>query len=843
MEHLFRLVRLGLIVCVLGFTMMVMAGFSLYYYYSRDLPKISSLADYAPPVVSEVYSNSGEKIGEFWTEKRIILSPQELPKTVVQAFVASEDDRFFQHQGIDYLGIVRAFFENLKAGHVVQGGSTITQQVTKSLLLTRERTIARKVKEAILATRIERALNKDEILYLYLNQIFFGNRAYGIEAAAQNYFHKSAKELNIAEAAMIAGLAKAPSQYSPINNYAQAKSRQEYVIERMHAVGYITKDQQKKAKTFPLKIYRAKTDKEFNNDYAPWFTEYVRRYIQKKYGDQVPYTHGLKIETTVDLAYQKAADAAVARGLRELDRREGYSGPLRKISPADINGFAATNHLKIMKDQWGEKELLEPLLPDAELAKLPTEILPDKNYEAVITAVKGPERKLEILVGNVPGVITVNDYGWARKRNVNGTGYDGAIYVQDPRGTFNVGDVILARQKTTGPTDAHYFSLEQIPKAESALFSYEPSTGFVRAIVGGKDFRQSEFDRTTQALRQTGSSIKPLIYSAALDKGYTPQTIIEDAPIYYEYLPGRFWSPENYGGGFKGPTPFRNGLVFSRNVVTVRILMDIGTDYVTAYARKLGITSPIERYYSMALGSNAMRLMELSRAYGTFANGGILPELVYIKRITDRYGRVLEEYQPRTVTPYQEQNKTGNTGEYNEALMNAAQTWIDQEKLKLSEVEKKILYGKYIPEGYAISPKTAAMMVSLMSDVVNYGTGYKVKELKRPAAGKTGTTNDETDTWFVGFVPDLFAGVWVGFDDVQKIGGRETGGKTSAPIFLYYMQEALKDKPVAQFNIPKDIESGFSNLDKSPTESGDIDAEAGGVRSPGSGAEFLIHDF
>ncbi|MDO8519634.1 MAG: PBP1A family penicillin-binding protein [Deltaproteobacteria bacterium] len=850
MENLFRLVRLILIICVLAFTMMVMGGVLLFYYYSRDLPKISSLDDYSPSVVSEVYSNIGEKIGEFWTEKRYILSPEELPKTVVQAFVASEDDRFFEHQGIDYFGIVRAFLENLKAGHVVQGGSTITQQVTKSLLLTRERTIARKVKEAILATRIERSLNKDEILYLYLNQIFFGNRAYGIEAAARNYFHKSARELNIAEAAMIAGLAKAPSLYSPVNDYALAKSRQEYVIDRMKEVGYITREQHQKAKSYALKIYRAKTDKEFNYDYAPWFTENVRRMIQKKYGEQVPYTHGLKIETTLDLAMQKAADAAVERGLRELDRRQGWAGPLKKLSADEIDRFAAENHLKIMKTQWGEEELLRPLPADAEWAKIPTEILPDKNYEAVITAVKG-DKKLEILIGNVPGIITVNDYGWARKRNQEGAGYDGAIYVQDPRGTFHAGDVILARQKIPGPSDAkkgyqegvNYFSLEQVPKVESALFSYEPSSGFVRAIVGGRDFRQSEFDRTTQAVRQTGSAIKPLIYAAALDKGYTPQTIIEDAPVYYEYLPGRFWSPQNYGGGFKGPTPFRSGLVNSRNVVTVRILMDIGTHYVTAYARKLGITTPIQKYYSMALGANSMKLSELSRAYGTFVNGGVLPELVMIKRITDRDGRVLEEYQPKSITPYKEQvRNTDPDAEYNEPLTEASEVWIDEDKLNISPVEKKILYGKYIPEGYAMSPKTAATMVSLMNDIVNYGTGYKVKELKRPAAGKTGTTNDETDTWFVGFVPDLFAGVWVGFDEVQKIGGRETGGKTAAPIFLYYMQDVLKDRPVAQFDIPKDIEQGFSTLEDAPMDASG-DAEAGGIRTPGSGAEFLIHDF
>lgn len=860
MEHLYKIVRLILLTGVLVFTTLVMTGVFLYYYYSQDLPKLDRLSDYNPPVVSEVYSATGLKIGEFWSEKRYILRPDELPKTLVQAFVASEDDRFFEHQGIDYPGIIRAFIENLKAGHIVQGGSTITQQVTKSLLLSRERTLSRKIKEAILATRIERKLNKDEILHLYLNQIFFGNRAYGIEAAAKNYFHKSARELNIAESALIAGLAKAPATYSPITNWETAKMRQEYVIDRMHSVGYITKDQAKKARAYPLKIYRAKTDKEFNYDYAPWFTEYVRRYIQKKYGDDAPYTMGLRIETTADLDMQKAADRAVSRGLRELDKRQGYGGPIQTIPESAIAEFSQKNHLKITKERIEGAELVEVSLPDEELSKLPTTIDPEKNYEAVITAVNSKEQTLDVLVGNVPGKILVHDYTWARKRNLNSTGYDNTYYIRDPRGTFNVGDVVLVRRKiplageikTKGYTPSvAYFSLEQEPEAESALFSYEPADGFVRAIVGGNDFKKSEFDRATQALRQTGSAIKPLIYSAALDKGYTLNTIIEDAPVYYEYLPGKFWSPQNYGGGFKGPTSFRSGLVNSRNVVTVRILMDIGTDYATAYARKLGITTTIQRYYSMALGANSMKLSELSRAYGTFVNNGILPELVFIKRITDKNGNVLEEYKPKSITPFTEQiearksedEKTSTHAEYNEALKAGAEQPIAEEKLKLTEIEKKILHGGYIPDGYAISPRTAAAMVQLMNDIVNYGTGYKVRELKRPAAGKTGTTNDETDVWFVGFVPDLFAGVWVGFDEVQKIGGRETGGKTAAPIFLYYMQEVLKNRPVAQFDLPKD--ALLSGLETTPLEqsSPNDDAEAGGIRSSGSGTEFLIHDF
>ncbi|MBI2339968.1 MAG: PBP1A family penicillin-binding protein [Deltaproteobacteria bacterium] len=856
MLHLFRLVRLILVIGVLLFITAIVSGFGLYYYFSRDLPRLDSLKDYNPPVVSEVYSADGTKIGEFWTEKRFVLSPKEMPKTMVQAIVASEDDRFFEHKGIDYQSIVRAFFENLKAGHVVQGGSTITQQITKSLLLSSERTINRKIKEAILATRIEKNFNKEEILNLYLNQTFFGNRAYGVEAASRNYFHKTCRELNIAEAALIAGLAKAPSLYSPITNPAQAKERQEYVIDRMFEVGFITKEQREKARAIPLKVYRAETDKEFNDKYTPWFTEYIRRTIQEKYGEQVPYTHGLQIYTTVDPGMQKAADRAVERGIRELDKRQGYAGPIQKIPEADISKFAAENHLAVTRETLEEEwDYFHPLSDD-ELTNRPTPIIPGRYYRAVVTKVDRQGQNLEVLVGNVSGIIRVHDYAWARKRNLNSAGYNDVYYIRDPGGTFSVGDVIWVKKKIPGDdakgkgyeAGKNYFSLEQEPEVAGALFSYEPQSGFVRAIVGGLDFKKSEFNRAMQAIRQTGSAIKPLIYSAALDKGYSLSTVIEDAPLFYEYAPGRFWSPQNYGGGFKGPTTFRSGLVNSRNVVTVRILMDIGVEYVDAYARKLGITTPINRYYSMALGANDMKLYELSRAYGVFPNGGILPELVFVKRITDRYGRVLEEYRPRQIVPFTEQlaknrenRKEAKEGSgYSESLLAEGEKWIADDKLKLTEIEKRILYGDYVPEGYVISPRTAYTMVQLMNDVVNYGTGYKVRALGRPAAGKTGTTNDETDTWFVGYVPDLFAGVWVGFDKVQKIGSRETGGNTSAPIFLYYMQEVLKGKPVANFEIPKEINTAVLDA---PIDLTAGDAEAGGIEGGGSSADFFIYDF
>jgi penicillin-binding protein 1A len=855
MVHFLKLIRafmvFVLIICVLG----TLTAIWLYHHFSKDLPRLDTLKDYNPSVVSEVFADDGTKIGEFWTEKRYILEPKELPKAIIEAVVASEDDRFFEHRGIDFQGIARAFLENLKAGHVVQGGSTITQQVTKSLLLSRERTYVRKIKEAILAMRIEDNFSKEEILYLYLNQIFLGNRSYGVEAAARNYFHKTARELTIAEAALIAGMAKAPSTYSPLRNYERAKERQEYVIERMYNVGLITKQQMVAAKKQQLTLYQAQTDKQFNYAHAPWFTEYIRRSVQDKYGEQVPYTHGLRIHTTLNLSMQKAADEAVMKGLRSLDRRQGYRGYLRKIAKDDISTYSKKAHLRLYKEHLKKSETIEPPLTEDQINKISTPVENNRYYEAIITRVDMAKQSLEVLVGNTKGIINKKDMSLARKRADKFKGHHKAFYVKNPASRFRAGDIIQVKKKesktvgTGSEGGVQMFVLEQIPLVEGALFSYEPQTGYIRAMVGGKDFRQSEFNRSVQALRQTGSVFKPMLYAAALDKGYTPATVIEDSPIYYEYSPGRIWSPQNYGGGFKGPTTFRSALVNSRNVVTVKILMDVGIDYVTAYARKLGITSPIKQYYSMALGANDMKLFEICRAYGTFPNGGILPKLVSIKRITDRYGRILEEARTNDVVPFEKQRaknqeksaneKQQDTG-YNEKLLQEGQKWIARDKLNLTEIEKRILYGNYIPEGYIISPRTAYTMVKLMNDIVNFGTGYKVRELRRPAAGKTGTTNDETDTWFVGFVPNLFAGVWVGFDKVKKLGSRETGGRTAAPIFLDYMKGALKGKKVAKFDIPKDI---MTDDFDAPIDITAGDAEAGGIIPPGTGADFFIYDF
>ncbi len=908
-----------LIVFFLGLTF----GTAAYFWFSRDLPKLDKIEDYKPPLVSEVFDADGNKIGEFWIECRFLTPIKDVPKKMIESFVASEDDRFFEHHGVDPWGIVRAMITNLKAGHVVQGGSTITQQVTKALVLSPERTYDRKIKEAILATQIETHLSKEQILFLYLNQTFFGNRAYGVAAAARNYFHKELKDLNIAEIAMIVGLSKAPSTFNPLVNPERAKVRQHYVIDRMQEQGYLTKKEADEAKSFALKVYRSDTDKDFNLQYTPYFTETVRRYIQDKYGDEALYKGGWKIYTTASLDMQKAAEQAVERGVREVEKTYGFHGAHQKLPDASaIEKFNQQNHLSILENSGtinrSEHKNLESLL------KLKTPLIADKYYDAVILG-GARSRGFEVQVGNEKGSIAPDSTGWAYGADALGLGdvIQVKLYTKKvkPEADSAKNDKSKANKASEAKTPAvsaegkYLFSLEQQPSLQGALYSYEPYTGEVKAIVGGVDYRKSEFNRATQALRQPGSSIKPLIYSAALDKGYTPNTVIMDSPIVYEESPGKFWTPKNYGGGYSGPTNLRNALVHSRNVVTVRIVMDVGTHYIAAYMRKLGLTSDIQKYYSMALGANDVYLSEMARAYGSFANGGILPDTHFIRKIVDPTGKVIEEN--KAMDPHKfvitwdgdkhpESAPTANPSsvsskgeiapgqaaipesqaasaeshpesipvakvetkpaektkakkgipwdemDYNSQLIAKGDEAIKKDQLNLSEYEKKILYGSYIPEGYVITPRTAATMVSLMSDVVKYGTGTRALALGKPAAGKTGTTNGSTDAWFIGYTPTLVTGVWVGHDEkIKSIGHGATGGHVAAPIWVYYMTEATKKYPTKDFKVPSWIDlSQYQTpmeIVKGDTESIDFigsipgtGGSAGGGHS--SGAEFFTKD-
>ncbi len=708
----------------------------VYFYVSRNLPKISSLKDYRPPIITTVYSDDNRKIGEFFKERRIVIPLSQMPDMLKKAFVAAEDSRFYKHQGIDILSIIRAFYKNIEAGTIVQGGSTITQQVTKSFFLTPERSYIRKIKEAILAYRIDKKFSKDEILFLYLNQIYLGHGAYGVEAASENYFGKSAKDLNLAECAILAGLPQAPSRYSPFKYPERAKQRQIYVLNRMVENGFITNIQATEAVN---KVLDIKPRKNLYIDEVPVYTEYIRRYISSKYGDDALYNEGLSVYTAVNIEMQKIAREEISKGLYALDKRQGYRGPLKHLQPEEIESFSKQIQL----------ELEDVHLEDGKIVK------------GVVVGVNDKKNTVTVRMGNMLGVIGIADMRWARKPNPEVAYY--AAKVNNVGDVLKVGDVILVRLKGKIPgTDQWRLALEQDPRAQAALLCVESETGEVKAMVGGRDFRESQFNRAVQSRRQPGSAFKPIIYAAALDKGYTPATVIIDSPIVYEDTEHDFtWKPKNYKERFYGPTLFRDALAESRNVVTIKILQDIGIDYAIDYARKLGITSNLNRDLSLALGSSGVSLLELVKAYSVFDNLGYLVEPVFITKILDRDGNVIEEANPE---------------------------------------RKKV-----------IEQNTAYVMTSLLEGVVKRGTGWRVTAMNRPVAGKTGTTNNLHDAWFMGYTPRYVTGVWVGFDDESSLGKGETGSRAASPVWLGFMQRVLQDKPVRVFQVPAGVV--FSKID------------------------------
>lgn len=778
-----RLIRITVTTLIVLLVLGVGGGMGIYFYFARDLPNIKTLADYKPPVVSEVYATDGTKVGEFWTERRLVVALKEVPLTLLRAFIAAEDARFFEHHGVDVVGIFRALWEDLKAGGIVQGGSTITQQITRSILLTREQSVARKVREAILATRLERNLNKEQILTLYLNQIFLGNRAYGVKAAAENYFHKTMEQLNLAESAMIAGLSRLPAIDSPVHSPERSKKRQQYVLQRMRELGFITKEEFTQALAEPLAIFVAQTDKEYNLRSTPWFTEHVRRLLIDEYGERVIYEGGLRIESTVDVKMYQAAEDAVRWGLEQYDRRHGWRGPLQTGVTGDTAASLCHEvHEQALADQ-GDRSFHIPATDDDRLLMSnPTPLIAGRNYRAIVTAADG--RSLTVRVGNNTGTIPAQNAQWAG-------------------GRIRIGDVIEARPTDTDGT----YDLVQTPQVQGALFSMEVHTGFVRAMAGGYDYRQSEFNRAVQALRQPGSSFKPFVYAAALDKGFTFDTPVADTPVAYKVGLNEIWSPKNYGGKFSGVGPFASHIVASRNVPTVKIGRVIGLHYLTGFLRKMGLTSPVGKYLSMSLGANGVYMNEAVNAYATFPNHGKKPPQVYITKITDVHGAiikdVLPEAEPTQVIKLVDESSLPN--DLNRSLWQENQPWIEKDGLDLDPQEVQVLYGAKIPEGHTITPQTAFLVTTLLERVVNNGTGQRVKALGRPVGGKTGTTNDETDTWFVGFTPELAAGAWVGFDELKKLGRGEQGGRTAAPIFLRYMQTAVADMPITKFEPPPEF--------------------------------------
>lgn len=752
----------------------LLAGVGSFYYLTKDLPSLDNIAGYRPDIITKVYSADEAQIGEFAIEKREVIPISKVPKLLIQAFVAAEDDRFFEHEGLDFISIFRAFIKNVKAGGVVQGGSTITQQVAKSLL-TSERTFKRKFKEAILAYRIEKNFSKNDILYLYLNQIYLGHGAYGVQSAALNYFNKNVDELNLAEIATLAGLPQAPSKYSPASNPELARERMNYVLNRMVDEGYVNVVEATDAMNTPIEVYPII---DLNIEMAPYFTEHVRRYLERKYGPDVLYKEGLKVFTTLDIKMQKAAQAALKKGLFDLDRRQGYRGPERKVAEGEMDALLEELQKKIETRPVKEGE----------------------NYKGVVVEVNSDKDYVDVKIGkDAIGRIPLKDMRWARVPNPEVDYLEGRI--KDPAEALAVGDVIEVKVTGAVEKEGHLsFSLHQDPLVQGAVMAIEPQTGYVKSMVGGYDFTKSKFNRAIQSRRQPGSCFKPIIYSSALDNGYTPATIIHDSPIIYQGDEDEFtWKPKNYEDKFYGPTRLRMALQHSRNVVTIKIVQDLGLDYIIEYARRLGIKSHLDRDLSLSLGSSGLSLQEITSAFGTFPGGGIRREPIFITKIVDRDGNILEEYSPESILA----SKVVESQMVEEEEVEEERKKEEKEEnLRVVELPDSL---KELPPGYAISPQTAYLMTSLMQGVVQHGTGWRAKALKRPVGGKTGTTNDLYDAWFIGFTPDLVAGTWVGFDQEAPLGKHETGSRAASPIFVNFMKDVYEGQPVKDFPIPDGI--------------------------------------
>ncbi len=693
---------------------------------SRGMPSIDEIKRYAPTKGTKIYSDDDILLGELKVEKGIFVPIENLPQNLINTIIAVEDSRFWKHKGIDYIAIARALIKDLLNVSLKEGGSTITQQLAKVVFLTPQKTFKRKIIEAFLAIKIEKNLRKKEILELYLNKIYFGHGAYGVEMAARTYFGKSVKQLNLAEASLIVGLVKAPSTYSPYNNLSKAKARQYIVLTRMEKEGYITKSEKENIYKQPLYLSSLRRSSKANS----YFIEYIRKYLEEKYGVDTVYKGGLKVYTTLNRSMQISAVNALQSGLRDFDKRRGWRGPLEhkkdiNIDDSELNSNGISSSIVIS---------------------------PGDIYPGLVLRVT--EKEAIIKTRGVSGKLSLKDALWASKV-ISDSGKSNVIKNFNLKKILTPGDIIKVRIKSINNKNVHLL-LEQEPEVEGAIVALEPYTGFIRAMVGGNDFSRSEYNRAIYAKRQPGSAFKPIIYAAAMDNGFTTASIIVDEPVTYMGGPEGEWSPENYDQKYNGPTRLREALTYSRNVVTVKLVKSMGIDTVTNFAKTIGFQGHIPRNLSIALGSFNTTPLELASAYNIFASYGMKVKPSSIKYIVDGKWRVLESNEPN-------------------------------------------------PE-QIISPQTSFLITSMMEDVIKYGTGWRAKALGRPVAGKTGTTNDYKDAWFVGYTPNLVACVWVGYDDYKTLGTRETGSRVASPIWVSFMNNAVRGEP-EEFTPPEGIVS------------------------------------
>jgi penicillin-binding protein 1A len=865
----------------------VAGGAALLIMVNSGLPQMISVKDYEPLLVSEVFDRNGNKIGEFFREKRMLVPLDQMPKNLHHAFIAAEDSSFYRHKGLNYLAIVRAFFANLRAGRKVQGGSTISQQVARSLRLSSEKTYVRKVREIILTKRMEDNLSKDDILYLYLNQIYLGQGAYGVEAAAQVYFRKPAKDLTVPECALLAGLPQAPSRYSPITNPLRAKERQRYVIARMAEDGYITEDEAKKYAEEPVKVYVWKNYKEI----APFYLETIRQLLVEKLGEEMVLDKGIKVYTGLDVNKQTAAQNEVQEGLRELDKRQGFRGPLKNLESTEAVAQFLLQSRNELIDEFSPERILKPdgtILDKGPLnltgkdekgeplPVLPPYVRGGQIVKGVVIDVDDKWGLVQVRFAETRGLIDIETMKWARKPDPNVRSDFAPI--KKPGEALKSGDVVLVKiagktfsssrikkelaewkkkkeNKNLPPPalpDFEQFAnleLEQEPQAESALVSIDERSGDILALVGGYDFSRSQFNRAIQALRQTGSAFKSFVFAAALDKGYTPSTPLLDVPLVYEEqdksaqneeasqdaaleMATKKWKPANHSKSFSGEVLFRNALVKSLNVPAVKVTESIGVDWVATYARRLGIFSPLNLDFTIALGSSGVTVYEMTRAFATLGRLGQKITPILIHNVQDRSGQQLlanisldERFKAEIAKADEEMeekhqkakewnavsggNGAGGGGVGTEA---AAATAAPPEQ-KPGVANSKIPPIFFSNPDQLIRPQTAFVLTTLLQGVIEDpgGTGGAARSIGRPAAAKTGSTSGYFDAWFIGFTPDIATGVWVGYDEEKSLGKGEVGGKAALPIWLGYMKSAHEGLPARNFPVPDGVV--FANID------------------------------
>lgn len=810
-------------------------------YFNLDLPKIDKLQDYKPNLASQIYSKDGVLLAELGLEKREIVEMKDVPQRVIDAFLSAEDDKFFEHKGVDYWGVTRAMFANFKAGKVVQGGSTITQQVAKSLLLSSERSITRKLKDFILAQRIEEKLTKKEILYLYLNQVYLGGGYYGVKAAARGYYNKELKEMTVAESAMLAGLLVAPGKYSPYVNSHAAKMRQKYVMERMHILKKIT-DEQYKAALAENTIFRIRED-ELK---AGYFTEWVRQKVVEVVTEKSFLVDGYKIKTTLDWELQKIAEEQIQRGIKEIDKRQGYKGPFAHIAEEEFSKFEKESRRKLYKNKSSYFKLNEKndrvyeftyedtdfdkmheernraLIESGDPSFVPGlapqdtigEILQDNTqYEAVVTKVDDASRLIYVSLAGSPGIIPFDYFKWAHKRSIS----ENTAYYQEvtkPSTILKTGDLVFVQMIKKAVQIPTYLSkdgvanlnklknasllksqkyilcqLDQVAEVQGAIFSIDAKTGDILSYVGGSNYSTSKFNRVVQAKRQPGSSFKPILFAAALEHGYNPATIIMDTP---EAMPGfdsaSSWKPQNYDREYKGPVTMRVSLEQSRNIPTIKIADKVGVGNILKFADRIGFNAKLENNLSIALGTFGVSPRDMVLTYAVLANGGRYVSPRGITSVVDRDGKkyIINEIDkdmkiPASVSATAEKaedigvTQTGNTFTRN-------------------------LSGRQVYD-----PRLSYIMTSLMRGVISSGTGGAARSLGPNVAGKTGTTNDFIDAWFVGFTPNVVTAVWAGFDDNKTLGYGETGGRSPISVWTEYMRATIKKFGDDPFEIPAGI--------------------------------------